>query len=179
MKLHLGSGGNILPGWLNIDSWPQKAPPGTFLKHDLGVGLPPSVPDASVGFIFTEHFLEHLTREQGVVLLRDCHRKLKPGGVIRIVVPSLEYVVQKYIAKDIYWGGPGGWQPPTPCIMLNQAMRSWGHSFLYDAPELERVLQESGFTAIKQVAWRKSEHPELHALEVRPEFGDLRFEATK
>ena len=179
MKLHLGCGGNILPGWLNIDGWPQKAPPGTFLKHDLGVGLPPNILDASVGCIFTEHFLEHLTREQAVVLLKDCYRKIKPGGVMRIVVPSLEFLVQKYLAKDTNWGGPGGWQPASPCIMINQGFRSWGHQFLYDKEELFTVLMEVGFADIRVVEWRKSSHPELNALEVRPEFGDLRVEAQR
>ena len=43
------------------------------------------------------HFLEHLDR--GIVLdfLIGCYRVLKPNGIIRIVVPDLEYIAKKYL----------------------------------------------------------------------------------
>lgn len=178
MKLHLGCGHNLLEGWVNIDGWRIPPKPGCeFIEHDLTKGIPQ--PDNSVDLIFTEHFLEHIEREEAVVLLRDCRRALKPGGVMRIVVPDLGYLVQKYVANDLNWGGEGGWQPKDRCTMLNQGMRSWGHRHLYDHDDMVRLLDEAGFKDFPPVPWRVSKTPELHALEVRPQHGDLRFEALK
>ncbi len=55
MKLHLGCGQNIIPGWMNIDLEPG---PGG-VRHDLRKRLP--FGDGSARFIFNEHFLEHIT----------------------------------------------------------------------------------------------------------------------
>lgn len=48
------------------------------------------VPDGSMGFIFSEHFFEHLFFDEAVALMRDCHRMLSNNGVLRIVVPDSE-----------------------------------------------------------------------------------------
>lgn len=178
MKLHLGCGHNLLAGWINVDAWPIPGREGfTVVHHDLARGLP--YPDGSADFIFTEHFLEHIERDEALVLLRDCRRVLRLGGVMRIVVPDLAHLVQKYVANDLDWGGAGGWQPANRCVMMNQGFRAWGHKHLYDAEELVRILGEAGFREVKSVPWRESVHPALHALEVRPKVGDLRVEATK
>lgn len=176
MKLHLGCGHNLLAGWVNIDGWPIPTNGvASFLLHDLSKGLP-SFPERSVDYIFTEHFLEHIEREEAVVLLRDCRRVLKPGGVMRIVVPDLDYLVSKYVRNNLDWGGAGGWQPKNRCIMINQGMRAWGHKFLYDRSELIQVGVEAGLQNWKVVPWRESEHAALQSLEVRPKDGDLRIE---
>ena len=43
----------------------------------------------SVDIIYTSHMLEHLSRMQAHYFLNECHRILKRGGLIRIVVPDL------------------------------------------------------------------------------------------
>ncbi len=179
MKIHLGCGHNLLEGWINVDNWPIPPKPGIiFVKHDLATGLG-CFKTGAAHFIFTEHFLEHLTREQGLVLLEDCRRVLRPGGVIRVVVPDLAYLISKYLAKDLNWGGAGGWEPQTPCRMVNQSMRAWGHQFIYDHDELVSLFRDAGFKALEFPKWRESLHPELASLECRPKYGDLRFEATR
>jgi predicted SAM-dependent methyltransferase len=46
--------------------------------------------DSTLHFIYSEHFLEHLFFDEAVSLLRECHRVLKPSGVIRTVVPDAD-----------------------------------------------------------------------------------------
>ncbi|MDZ4688020.1 MAG: methyltransferase domain-containing protein [Planctomycetaceae bacterium] len=46
--------------------------------------------DNSLGFIFSEHFFEHLFLDEAVSLMRECARTLKRGGVIRTVVPDAD-----------------------------------------------------------------------------------------
>lgn len=175
MKLHLGSGLCFMSGWLNIDLVDASGP--EFCKHDLTTGLPKHIHNNSVDFIFTQHFLEHITREQAVLLLLDCRRKLKPGGVIRIVVPDLDECVQRYVTNQVP-NDPGGWGPPNRCIMINQAFHAWGHKFLYNKEELEIVVREAGFTNISWPAYKDSAHAALQNIDVRPST-DLRVEATK
>jgi predicted SAM-dependent methyltransferase len=49
--------------------------------------------------IYASHVWEHLYLKDGEFALSECHRVLKAGGVVRIVVPPLhdycdEYVIQ-------------------------------------------------------------------------------------
>jgi len=47
-------------------------------------------PNASMGFIYSEHFFEHLFLDEALALLKECYRVCSPGGVIRIVVPDAD-----------------------------------------------------------------------------------------
>lgn len=175
MKLHLGCGHNLLPGWRNIDGWPIQGAE----TWDLTQGLPKDIRPDSVSAIFTEHFMEHIDRDSAVTLLRSCHRALKPGAHMRITVPDLEHLVRKYVAKDLDWGGPGGWQPATPARMMNEGMRAWGHLFLYDWDELVLTIKEAGFSNFTRAEPSKSDRPELDGLDSRRDPGDLRIEIWK
>lgn len=177
MKLHLGCGFITMDGWLNIDAIPSVDTGHQYLCHDLSRGLPDSIPNESVDFIFHEHFMEHLTREQALVLLKSCRKKLKLGGVMRLTVPDLDELVRRYNVNNIDWGGPGGWQPVNRCVMINQGFHAWGHQFLYNASELNRILHEAGFGIIMPVRSKESLHPELNGLGYRLEPSDLRVEA--
>src|SRR3990172_4662637 len=109
MKLHLGCGQVAPAGWVNIDySWNASLAKVPWLRRVLGrAGVLPKnlveVPwaphirihdlrkplpfgDGSVRCIYTSHCLEHLTREDGAQLLRECHRVLAPGGILRVLV---------------------------------------------------------------------------------------------
>ncbi len=172
VKLHLGCGPHVFPGWINYDVEPGAGG----VARDLSRPLPHA--DGSVGYIFTEHFVEHVTHAQGIALFRECLRVLAVGGVLRVVTPSLEHVV------DCYRRGepidlPGVWSPATPAIMLNEALRLWGHQFVYDRTELLRTLTIAGFRAITEAPHRVSAFAELNGLEVRPYTGELVMEATK
>lgn len=72
-----------------------------------------------------------------------------------------------------------GWKPATSCQMVNEGMRLWGHEYIYDASELERLLRESGFNRIRFSGWRDSNHDTLRNLECRPLHRELIVEATQ
>lgn len=46
--------------------------------------------DGEVGFIYAEHFFEHLFLDEVIALLRETHRVLAPGGVVRIASPDAD-----------------------------------------------------------------------------------------
>lgn len=53
--------------------------------------------DEIFDLIYNSHFLEHMDKEGGKKFLSECLRVLKPGGVLRVVVPDLEVAATKYL----------------------------------------------------------------------------------
>ncbi|MEA3421917.1 MAG: class I SAM-dependent methyltransferase [Acidobacteriota bacterium] len=49
-------------------------------RRDVTKGLP--FDDMSVGYIYTSHLLEHLHKEDTMLVLKECYRVLKQGGVL-------------------------------------------------------------------------------------------------
>jgi predicted SAM-dependent methyltransferase len=170
-RLHLGSGERILDGWANIDISGLRT-----ITWDLRKPLP--LAKGQVRFVYTEHFVEHIEREDAVRLLSRVRGAMAQGGVLRVSTPDLAKLVADYQAGHVIKMEHGGWFPETPCRMINEGMRYWGHVFVYDEPELVALLKECGFSDIRRVKWGESDHPELRNLESRPDFADLIFEAT-
>jgi predicted SAM-dependent methyltransferase len=172
-RLHLACGTNVMPGWANVDLEGPRA----VIKLDLTAPLP--VPDDTLEAVYSEHFIEHIERAQAQRLLAECHRVLKPGGVLRISTPDLRTIVDHYVAGRVDFWHDMHWRPETPARMLNESMREWGHRFLYDADELLAALRAAGFQRVERQAWRASAHPDLAGLECRPDHGELIYECTK
>ena len=55
-------------------------------------------PEASVDFVYSEHFLEHLFLNEALALMRECFRVLKPMGIMRTVVPDAD--LRTYAAAE-------------------------------------------------------------------------------
>jgi predicted SAM-dependent methyltransferase len=76
-------GRNIKPGWI---------------KLDLREPLP--FPDGSATLVYSEHFFEHLSFEEGTRFLRESLRVLIPGGLVSIGVPDAEMSLRRYVRGD-------------------------------------------------------------------------------
>lgn len=164
LKLHVGCGEVYLHGWKNIDFDSPKAD----LICDLRCPLP--YEDNSVDLIYNEHFIEHLTAEEGVVFLKEMHRVLKKGGIIRMATPDLDYLVFKYLFswKKQDWIERYGYSHlKTKAEMMNASFRYWGHQWIYNFEEISRRLNEAGFAKTQRVKFRQSYHTELRNLETR------------
>ncbi|HSP34271.1 MAG TPA: hypothetical protein VLU46_08150, partial [Thermoanaerobaculia bacterium] len=74
-KLHVGSGPLVREGWTNID---LERHPGVEYVLDVREGLP----FEEVSYIYAEHFIEHLTHDEGLCFLRECRAALRPDGVL-------------------------------------------------------------------------------------------------
>ena len=172
IKLNLGSGPYPKEGWDSLDLVDH---PG-IIKHDLTTRLP--YEDNSVDFAFSEHFVEHLSREQGLAFLKEVRRVLKPHGTFRIVIPDLYVLAKDYVNGHLFQI-PGCWEPKTTCQMINEGFRSWGHSFLYDEQELSLICIEAGFRYAYPKEYRQSINPELQNLEIRPFNNELIVEVVK
>jgi predicted SAM-dependent methyltransferase len=145
VRLHLGSGRRRKPGWVNIDLF-LGAP------VDLGWKLPRPLPftPQTVDAIFHEHLLEHLTLEQGLALLDECNRLLRPGGVLRIGVPDAGAYLRAYSGDD--WRMVEGVRPghPTRLLAIQEVFYGHGHRTMYDLETLTLVCNASGFERVEQ-----------------------------
>ena len=175
LMLHIGCGDVHLEGWVNIDLDSPKAD----LLHDMRQPLP--FGDGSVDYIYSEHFIEHLTIDEGLFTLRECYRVLKPAGVVRIATVDLRYVLFRYFFgwRHQDWIERYGYAwLKTPAEMVNLVMREWQHKHVYDAEELWRRLREAGFTRIKRARLNRSPYAPLRARETRKD-SRLIVEASK
>ncbi len=120
--INLGSSARCAPGWNNIDfNWivrlghyPRlcrvlhrhgwlshqryerilRLDPDTIL-WDLRKGIP--FPDRTFDGVYHSHLLEHLDKEAAPGFLRECRRILRANGVLRVVVPDLEFHARNYL----------------------------------------------------------------------------------
>jgi len=119
LKLNLGSGKALLEGWLNID-----LDPAADVIYDCSQGIPKCRPD----FIYSEHFIEHLTWEQAGILFKDCRKKLKQ--VMRIAMPDLDEVLRKYFStwfNQDWLTHPDYGYLNSKGKVVNHCFRGWGH----------------------------------------------------
>lgn len=84
--LDIGCGRYKMQGAIGIDADPALAKlykPDEFILHDLNLPLP--FDDGSMGFVMASHILEHFP--DPLVQLKEIHRVLKAGGLLRVYYP--------------------------------------------------------------------------------------------
>lgn len=92
--LNVGCGRCYHNVWVNLDLSHADS---QVLQHDLVTGLP--FEDDHFDAVYHSHVLEHLAPDEGAAMVQECFRVLKPGGVLRIVVPDLEQIARLYLQQ--------------------------------------------------------------------------------
>jgi predicted SAM-dependent methyltransferase len=156
-RLHVGCGEQILQGWCNLDIQPLAG-------VDLVVDVTAGFDFRDVELIFCEHFIEHLHLDDGIRFLHDCHRALRPGGVLRVSTPNLDWVVLTHYRPT----AAEEERKIEDALMLNRAFHGWGHRFLYNAEILGHVLRGLGFSEVARCGYGESPNPSLRGLERHP-----------
>ena len=143
--LHIGCGDNVLPkpfinidnrkkkGVLNLKAYPLRFKTNTF---DL---------------VYASHILEHFKKKQVLKVLVEWVRVLKPGGVLRISVPSFENLSKIYnIDKDIdNISGP---------LMGGQTYKDNFHYEIFNKKKLIKLLLSAGLEAIHPWDFKRTIH---------------------
>jgi predicted SAM-dependent methyltransferase len=193
IKLNLGCGSLRPNGWINTDSSLnaniQKIP---LFGKSISKLINPIVYDNSnmiymnlnkkwkyknetVDIVYASHLFEHLTLKSAKLFLEEAFRTLKPGGVIRIVVPDLYKTVKKYIheyenentldpTEYIMWAinmhreGQYGNVSFLKGIFLELQGYPHQHKFMYDEKSLKHRLQNFGFIEILSQEYGNSKY---------------------
>lgn len=188
MKLHIGCFDQPLSNWHNADITPhlfisrvpflaafiyklggmsalryQQHRQGVFRNvHYLDVRKPMPFAANSVNAVFSSHIIEHLHEQDAVTMLKECLRILEPGGVCRVVAPSLEQAVASYSESN-----------PTPmlnAIFENNHKRAKNrHQWMYTAKSLCELMETIGYTEVRQCKYREGNLPDLVRIDNRPE----------
>lgn len=129
------------------------------------------LPDESVELVSMDRVLERKEYSEGMVLLREIFRVLKPGGTLRVATYDFELIrrlasgnptpeEESYIiwATDNFYSHAPGYDPS---FVINFTMHSWGHIFLYDQTTLADALESTGFICVKDLKSRESDIAEF------------------
>ncbi len=151
MRLNLGCGDKILPGYVNVDVVESRAG----LKPDVICDLHDLAPFAagSAEEILSVHVVEHFWRWEIADVLREWLRVLKPGGRMIVECPNLASACRTFLEnpeqfsrpdKDgqrtmwVFYGDPA-WKDP---LMIHR----WG----YTPESLRALLTEVGLADVRQ-----------------------------
>ena len=182
-KLHIGCGSNIISGWLNCDN---------DLKLSgiiyLDATKPFPLDSNEFDYIFSEHMIEHISYQDGLLMLQECFRVLKEGGKIRISTPDLKFLIDLYKTnklplqkKYIQWATENFIKDAPyfdDTFVINNFVRDWGHQFIYDEKTLRSSIEMAGFKGTKVYPVNHSDDIWLNNLEneKRMPEGFLQFE---
>jgi len=83
IKLDLGSGKEPEPGYIGVDIGFSSE---RVIQSDALTYLK-SLPAESVSHVYSRHYLEHMTSDQLIELLKEVNRVLAKGGEILFIVP--------------------------------------------------------------------------------------------
>jgi len=225
-KLHLGCGLMAPQTWLNVDgsrnAWLAQRPvlrsiartfglvpkyadavkwPTNVLIHDIRKPLPWA--DGTFTAVYASHVLEHMYLGQARRLLKECYRVLRPGGVVRMVVPDLRACVEDYLSKrrvEEYEGKASGLDGAGDVLnrrLLFHDLEPAGgrgviryynlvnnfhhHKWMYDEETLGARLAEAGFKEIGRKGYGESRIEGVIDVERRDrvEGGNLAVEGVK
>lgn len=156
--LNVGCGPFPIAGFVNLDyAW------STDIDVCWDITKPFSFDNTRFEGIFSEHCLEHVSLEEGLHVLREFYRILKPGGLVRIIVPDgglyFRLYNQRMNGERVILPYEEGFE--SPMRLINMLFYAHGHRFIYDYETLEQQLMKAGFKNIFQRSFREGKLPAL------------------
>jgi len=169
-KLNIKCDGRVLTGWLNTDYNPELP---MVMHLDVKQHFP--FEEETFDYIFSEHMIEHISYWDGVKMLKECFRVLKRSGKIRISTPDLAFLIDltrpersdvqrayiKWAANAFIPGAPDD----NEVFVINNFVRNWGHTFIYDENTLRGAMTSAGFKTITKFDLLESDDAALRNLE--------------
>ena len=165
IKLNVGCGyGWHEDGWTGIDwdvtssSWKNGQESPNYVNINILEGLP--YENNSVDIIYSSHTLEHFTRLESAIVLKEFNRILKPDGILSLIVPDMDVFLEKYYQRDeSFLNMPdiiGG--IPTDNLTDNFLMNFYSdpsfnntcHKYAYNFENLSNILLEFGFKEVQK-----------------------------
>jgi hypothetical protein len=173
--VNYGSGLSAPDSWLNFDCSPtlrlQRLPllgilfarrfgptfPRGVRYGNIVTGLP--ISDRACAGVYASHVLEHLALEDFRAALANTWRILAPGGIFRMVVPDLEFLVDSYVhstdataAIQFLEGSMLGKKkrPKSLQGMVRELFGNSHHLWMWDHKSLSHELEKAGFVRMRR-----------------------------
>lgn len=158
---------------LNWDSVRDKPTPGGMV-YDLRKLPMKGVQDNTYNGIYNEHFIEHLEKEEGINFLKEMLRVLTPGGTLRTVWPSMDFVDflrsdedlsdhffvkhyhPRYVVKHKFAPPGNEHKSLQEQCALGLLHQNGEHKYLWYKKELMDQLNDIGFVKVKEFKYQKS-----------------------
>lgn len=151
VKLNLGCGNKLLPGYINVD-----------IAESRGEGRPDvvcdlrrltSFADASADEVLSVHVVEHFWRWEAVEVIKEWVRVLKPGGKMILECPNLLSACEEFIRNPDERAGPGMEGQRTMWVFYGDP--AWKdplmvHRWGYTPRSLAMLMEEAGLANIRQ-----------------------------
>lgn len=163
-RVNVACGPYVLSGLVNLDLFACSP---DVVAWDCRWSLP--FAPGSVAGIRAEQYVEHLEpREELPAFLKACLGALKPGGVLRMIVPDTERFLRAYCRDDL--GGfrelavpePFPRDLPTRMDVVNHIFHQWHeHRWGYDFETLAHRVLAAGFARAEKMTYRQSLDPPL------------------
>ncbi len=146
------------------------------IHHDLTHSIP--FGDRIIPAVYSSHFFEHLKKKEAERVAQECFRVMKPGGRIRICVPSLTEEVGKIkeAVRSYEKGDLTNIQKFVTQRAFGYQSAYGNHQWMYDFKEMQSLLSSAGFTDIREKEFRKGDMEDVEMLDTR---GGLHVEAIK
>ena len=126
--------------------------------------------------VYSEHFIEHVYKYQGINLFKDVLRILKPGGVVRTVWPPYEFVdllvseeeltpdqqmfvehyYNFYIVKEKFSPPGNSHRSKREQCALGLLYQKGQHLYIWSKIEMMNMLKELGYTNVKLMNYQDS-----------------------
>lgn len=161
VRLHIGSGRERLPGWVNVDLQ-------TYLEADIALDVTGGLPFTNATRVYAEHFLEHLYVDDALQFLIAARSALGPDGWLRLSTPNLDWVWSNVYQPS----GDDDEHQINTGIHANRAFYGWQHRFLWNQQLLERALLATGFKDLRWCRYGESELPDLSNIERHETYED-------
>ena len=155
--INLGSGNSYVNNFINVDFFGNK-----MIDYGMDLRFPFKIESNSIDGIFSEHTFEHLSHQEVDNALSECYRILKAEAKIRIIVPDLSILIERYCSNDDVWFQK--WhdlvlQDPsrhymrkyfTNMFAINFTASYYHHKSCWDFESLKKVLTSNGFVNIEK-----------------------------
>jgi predicted SAM-dependent methyltransferase len=175
-RLNWGCGEVPEPGWINSDI---KDMPGIEIVGDIRDGL--ALDTDSIDYVASIHALPEIPYDTLETALRELRRVLKPGGVLRLVLPDLDRAIQAYLAgdKDYFLIPDEDASTIGGKLIVQMTWYGWSRS-LFTHEFVEELCARAGFARVDRCSYMQtaSAYPEIVELDSR-EKESLYVEAVK
>ena len=138
--------------------------------------LPLPYGDKEFNGVYSEHFIEHMYKYQGINFFKEVKRILKPGGVIRTVWPPYEFVERLvsgeklneqetnfvdhyynfYVVKEKFSPPGNGHRSKREQCALGLLHQKGQHLHIWSKAEMIDTLKSLGFSDVKEHNYMES-----------------------